>query len=76
MYIKDSLVSEFDSGDYVQIAFSGIQKVEVYKKAKGRTLSSWLIPGLGVPILAVGIVAIIIAVDMSSGLGGGMGSFP
>jgi hypothetical protein len=64
VYLSDSVVPEkYDSGN-IKIAFSKIQNAEVYVKAKGRTNASWLVPAIGVPVIAGGIVAII-AVSLS-----------
>ena len=66
LYLQDSLFYEIKSNDRIKIDFSMISKAEVYKKAKGRTLSSWLIPGLGVPIIAAGIIVFIVALSSVS----------
>ena len=66
LYLQDSLFYEIKSNESIKIDFSIISKAEVYKKAKGRTLSSWLIPGLGVPIIGAGIIAFIVALSSVS----------
>ncbi len=71
LYLQDSIFPKINSGDSIKLAYSTIGKAEVYKKAKGRTTASWLIPALGGPILAVGILAIVIAADIQ---GGGIGA--
>jgi hypothetical protein len=68
LYVKDSLFSDLNSNDSIKISISAIIKAEVYKKAKGRTIVSWLVPGLGIPILAVGIIALIAGLSMSGGV--------
>jgi hypothetical protein len=65
LYVSDSVLQEqFDSGS-IKITFSKIQNAEVYVKAKGRTNASWLVPGIGGPILVAGIVGAIIATDIN-----------
>jgi len=64
IYVSDSVVPErYDSGN-IKIAFSKIQNTEVYVKANGRTTASWLVPAIGGPAIAGGIIAII-AVSLS-----------
>jgi len=67
LYLQDSLFSEINVNDSIKIDFSTISKAEVYKKAKGRTLSSWLVPIFGVPIIATGILTIIVVITISNG---------
>ena len=75
LYVSDSVLQEqFDSGG-IKIAFSKIQNAEVYVQANGRTNASWLIPAIGLPVLAVGIIGITVGVsDDLLGIGG-HGSF-
>jgi len=61
LYVYDSLVTKLHSGENIQIAFSAIKKAEVYKKAKGRTTVSWLVPAIVIPLMTVGLVAGIVA---------------
>ena len=63
---KDTLVPKFAAGDSVRIAYSAIQKADEYNKNKGRTLASWLVPGIGVPLLIGGIVAILAVTTMNN----------
>jgi hypothetical protein len=60
LYLQDSVSPKISPGDSIRIALSNIGRAEVYKKAKGRTTASWLIPAFGVPALGVAVVAIII----------------
>lgn len=62
LYLQDSLVPEFKTGDYAKIDFSAISKAEIYIKAKGRTTASWIVPivftGIGVAMVTTAAVAI------------------
>jgi hypothetical protein len=70
LYLNDTLVPKLYPGDNIQIAFSAIDKAVVYQKAKGRTIASWLVPAIGVPILGVAIFIIIMTIDYNAnGLG-------
>ncbi len=75
LFMSDSVATEkFDSGS-IKIPFSKIRNAEIYVKANGRTTASWIIPAIGVPVLAVGIIGIIVgASDDFLGIGG-HGSF-
>jgi len=57
LYLHDSLLPVFKTGDHIKIDFSLLSKAEVYQKAKGATTASWLIPAVGIPVLAVAIIA-------------------
>lgn len=57
LYLQDSFIPEFNSGDHIKIAFPDIQKAEIYKKDKGKTTTSWLLP----PVITIGVPAIILA---------------
>jgi hypothetical protein len=61
IYLQDSLFTGIKAGDKIKIAVSTISKVEVYKKAAGRTVVSWVIPVI-VPTVIVGGVAIFVVV--------------
>jgi hypothetical protein len=62
IYVSDSVVPEkYDSGS-IKITFSKIQYGEVYVKAKGRTIVSWLVPSIGGTILAGGVIGGIVLV--------------
>jgi hypothetical protein len=65
LYLQDTVFLKNQVGDSLKIAITDIGRAEIYKKAKGRTNASWLIPGLGLPLLAAGIVTIIIAADIN-----------
>ena len=66
LYLSDSVVPEkYDSGN-IKIAFSKIQKAEIYVKAKGRTTASWLVPAFVGSALGGGvIVGTILVVSLS-----------
>jgi hypothetical protein len=64
--LKDTLVPKFAAGDSVRITYSAIQKADEYNKNKARTLASWLMPGIGVPLLIGGIVAILYVVAINN----------
>lgn len=66
LYVSDSLVSQKPDTGSFQIAFSQIQHAEVYVKARGRTNASWLIPGIGGPVIVGCAFAAVIAVSMSN----------
>ena len=66
LYVSDSLVPQKPDTGSFQIAFSQIQHAEVYIKAQGRTTASWLIPGIGGPVLAGCAVAAIIGASLSN----------
>ncbi|MGA2823500.1 MAG: hypothetical protein ABSE72_08250 [Bacteroidales bacterium] len=73
LYLQDSLVPKQHPGNNIPIAFSSIKKAEVYKKAKGRTNASWLIPSIGGPVLVGGILGAIIGISINqNGIGGGI----
>ncbi len=66
LYVSDSVIQEqFDTGA-IKIAFPKIQHAEVYVKAKGRTNTSWLVPGIGGPLLVGGVVGAITASYINS----------
>lgn len=72
LYLSDSVVPiKYDSGS-IKIAFSKIQKAEVYVKAKGRTNASWLVPAIGGSVL-VGGIAVGVAAAASLGHIGNIG---
>jgi hypothetical protein len=64
LYLYDSLVPRLHAGDSIRLALPAIKKAEVYKKAKGRTTASWVVPAVGVPILVIGGIA---AIAVASG---------
>ncbi len=66
LYVSDSLVSQKPDTGSFQIAFSQIQHAEVYVKARGQSTASWLILGIGGPVLAGCAVAAIIASSISN----------
>ena len=53
IYLQDSLFTGIKVGDKIKISLSTISKVEVYQKAVGRTVVSWLMPVI-VPTVIVG----------------------
>ena len=59
IYINDTLIINHSNDDIVNIPLSGIIKVEIYQKAKGKTTLSWIIPIAGGIILTGGLIAII-----------------
>jgi hypothetical protein len=67
LYMQDSVVPTLHSGNTILIAYSSIQKAEIYVKDKGKTTASWLIPAIGGPILLVGIPALIIGISINQG---------
>ncbi|MEI7982087.1 MAG: hypothetical protein WCI71_10570 [Bacteroidota bacterium] len=71
LYISDSVVQKQLECGNIQLALPAIKYAEIYKKAKGRTTSSWLIPALGMPVIAGGLAAIIIGISVNSHGAGG-----
>jgi hypothetical protein len=63
LYLQDSLVPEFKTGDHVKIDFSAFSKAERYIKAKGRTAASWVVPavvvGLGIALVTTTTIAVL-----------------
>jgi hypothetical protein len=66
LYITDSLVPNVFSGDRIRLEYSKIDKAEIYKKDKGRTAVSWIIPAAS-PFILVGILLGIIAISGGPG---------
>jgi len=62
LYLQDSVIPEFKTFDSVKIAFSAFSRAVIYKKAKGRTTASWVVPtvvgGLGVALVVTTTVAV------------------
>jgi hypothetical protein len=58
IYLQDSLFTGIKAGDNIRITFSTISKLEVYNKAKGRTLVSWLTPAIVGTAIGGGILVI------------------
>jgi hypothetical protein len=69
LYLKDSAAPEIDSSGHIKVALTDIKTIDVYQKDKGRTLASWLIPAIAIPLA----IFVLIAASMNSG-GGGEGS--
>lgn len=49
------------AGSSFSIAYNEIINAEIYAKDKGKTNLSWLLPGIGIPVVIVGVMAIIAA---------------
>ncbi len=67
LYLQDSVFENIEPNDSIKISFSQIARIEVYSKAKGKTIFSWLWPPIGGTILAVGIFAIIVGISINQG---------
>jgi hypothetical protein len=52
LYLPVTYGSKYTGRETVYIELAAINKVEVYKKAKGKTIMSWVLPGVGIPLLA------------------------
>jgi hypothetical protein len=50
LYLKDSALPSIDSDGHIKVALTDIKKIDVYQKDKGRTLASWLIPIVVIPV--------------------------
>lgn len=70
LYLNDTIVPKFTTGDEVKIDFSAVHKAEIYVKDKGRTTVSWVVPTvlgtMGVAIVAAATTAAIVALTKSS----------
>lgn len=70
LYLQDSLVPKFNTGDEIKIDFSAISKAEIYNKAKGRTTASFVVPitfaAIGAVAVVTGVVVIIALASKSS----------
>ena len=66
LYLVDSLVPKFNTGDDIKISLTAIGKAEIYKKAKGRTTTSWVVPAIVGPVLAAGAFVGLVALTKSS----------
>jgi hypothetical protein len=66
LYWTDSLSFVKQPGDRVEMRFQEIKKAEVYKKAKGRTTASWVLPAVLGPLVGIPSV-IIIGAALSGG---------
>jgi hypothetical protein len=76
LYMQDSHVPNSHPVDNMPIAYSSIQKVEVYVKDKGKTRASWMIPSIVGAVLLVGIPVLIVGISINQdGIGGGGISF-
>ena len=59
LYLKGGTqLQDLKSGTNVEIPFSEIIRAEIYTKDKGKTLASWLIPGIGIPVVII-VIAVI-----------------
>ncbi|MCY1720721.1 hypothetical protein OU798_10225 [Prolixibacteraceae bacterium Z1-6] len=60
--------SELNRTDYAKVAIplSAIQRVEIYEKDKKATNSSYILGGIGIGVLAYGLLVIIVALTKSS----------
>ena len=61
-------VSEYDvlDGNEVSIALENIEKIEIYDKAVGATVASWIFGGLGVAAAVLAVISIIAILTKSS----------
>jgi hypothetical protein len=66
LYAKDSLLSNLNAGGSVTIEYSDIEKIETYQRAQAPTRASKAVPAIGIPLIAVGILATIVALTKSS----------
>ena len=66
LYLQKSLVSALKNGDNINLDFSAIQKMEIYKKDKSRTTTSWVVPITVGIVGGAAVVGIIAAATKSS----------
>ncbi len=68
LYLNGTQFPGIKTGNNIAIPYSEIIKTEVYTKDKGKTNASWLIPGIGIPVVVIVIAAIILSshVDVGS----------
>jgi hypothetical protein len=72
IYLWDSLVPKLHTGESIRVPYTAIARAEIYKKAKGRTTASWVVPAVGGPVLAAGVLVGIIAIAESMDSMGGI----
>jgi hypothetical protein len=66
LYLQDSLLPKFQTGDNIKIDLSAIKRAEIYQRAKGRTTVSWVIPMITVPIAVAAVAGTIVLLTKSS----------
>jgi len=73
LYVGEASMPALKNGDRVKVAVDSIRKAEIYQMDKCKTNMSWLIPGIGVPVLlGAGIVGIVVGSE--SGMNLSLGS--
>ena len=66
LYSRDSVLPYLNVGSSVNLKYSNIFKTESYQRAQAATRASKAVPAIMVPVAAVGIIAIIVALTKSS----------
>jgi len=65
LYLNDSLIYLLYDSNFIKVNYSAISKAEIYNKAKGRTILSWIIPIAGGTLLIGGIIITIVIASQS-----------
>jgi len=66
LFVQDSLVPGFHTGDHITLNLSAITKAYVNKKDKGRTAGTYIASALGITVGVAGVVVLIVALTKSS----------
>jgi hypothetical protein len=70
LYLNATQFPELKSGNNIQISYAEIINAEVYTKDKGKTAASWLIPGIGIPVVVIVVASLLISSSLNYSLSG------